>query len=352
MDYLNPKNGENLANIAKEYRITSFLKTQKAKKETEALAERIDDYRRLSYDDIVAKIKKEAKEQFYDIEDKVALRRALFEAVEKSYEDNYDFSRLSRSKQINKINANIREIVNRSTPKDLETIVKNYRRNGYEKYIEEEGKKAQAYQNMYQSMSDEELKDYISLHYDFRLSKNLLDAREEAISNVADKEGAELPLCMVDEAAEKAINRAVRYVVKQRLQSDPDKSLKERVRIRAKNAMETLNENANAAAMISTLGIVLGGSAFCGVINSGYPEFAIAAWAFTTPVIIAALSASYTRIVSKDDKESLEEADTLGLLKRRISAEKSRKQFYTYHNEMKKQYSGFQIEGGKNGLHQ
>jgi hypothetical protein len=202
-------------------------------------------------------------------------------------------------------------------------------------------------------MSEDELKDYITLHFNYRVCKNLLDARKEAIAKICDKKEVDLPLCMVDEVSTKAINREVRYVVRVSLQNEKQMSLKEKALAKARDAMITINENANAAAMFTTFGFLAGGITCFSLFNSGYePSVGIAAWAAVTPVVTAAISIAHRKLTISDNKDSLKEAETLGLLKRKIDAEKHRRLFYDYHNNLKKKYTSLKIEGGNNGLHQ
>jgi len=344
---------EVLKTIEREYRSRVDKAYGNSIKITKELVEMIQYYREHSYNEICDKIEDVAKKTFMTIDDNTAYKRALYENIKKQYEGSASYDNLSNEDKLNIINNEINKILPYASSEDVKNAANKYKQDKYNQYVQDETTNAQVLYELFNSIEAQEVKDYMALFQDFKYNEELLNARLESIKYVAKKSNKELPLCIEDEMSNKAVENEVRHAVRIEEQNDENKSLKERVRSKAKYILELLDENSNIAVKIGTVGFLTGGLASLGVFAlTKDSSLSLGTIIAASPLVIAALSVGYRKLSVRDDKDSVDESKLLGIFDRKVRAEQKERAFLDYDKYLKKKYSELKIEGGNNGLHQ
>lgn len=340
--------------IESEYSKRKTLADKLARFETKELVNLIDYYRSNPFEVIEENIKSKANTEFVNIDDNTALKRALFHKIEKYYEKNYyDFSRLSSEEKVGMIKKELYSYLEKMTPEEKIKAIDDYKKINYKKYINIELNNAKNLYNLFSFISVDEVKKYISLYYDFRIRENLLDARIAAIVRVAKEKNVDLPLFMVDKRSASAVDKESKKITNITDREGKNDSLKERVYKKAKEGAELIKDNTKMAIEISALGVLAGSISYMGLYGlTGNSTLSIASMIFTTPLVIAGLTATYRKVLIYDNQYAISEAKQSGVLERKTNYEKAKKRFSDYVEELKKKYLSMEIVGGNNGLHQ
>ena len=352
-DRLNVYDEEVINNIEKEFKGRIDKAYGNSIKTTKKLVDMIQFYREHSFNEVCDRIENIGKKTFLTIDDNSAFKSALYENFEKQYEGSVGYDNLTDIDKFKLINNEINKILPYTSREDKKNAADKYRQDKYNEYVQDETNNALILYELFNSIEAEEVKDYMALFQEFKYNEELLDARLESIRFVAKKTDKDLPLCLVDKMSTKAVENEVRHAVRIEEQNDDNKSLKDRVKARAKYILEVLEENSNIAAKISTAGFMIGGLASLGVFaitrDGGLSAATIAA---TSSFVIAALGVGYRKISIKDDKDSVDESKALGVFDRKVRVEQKERAFLDYDKYLKKKYSDLKIEGGNNGLQQ
>lgn len=340
--------------IESEYSTLKTKADRLARYETKELVNLIDYYRSTSFEDVESKIRKEAKANFIDIDDNTALRRGLFQKIENYYEKSYyDFSRLSQEEKLKLIKNEVESSIKYMEPEEKKKVIDNYRKNNYKKFLNIQLNNAKNLYDLYAYISVDEVKEYVSLFYDFRIRENLLDARIASVVNVAKKKNVDLPLSLVDKRSISAVDKESKKIISIDDREDKFDALKERAFNKAKEAVQFVRDNSRMTAEITALGVIIGSISYMGLYGlTGDQTLGTASMIFTTPLVIAGLTASYKKILKFDDQYAIDEAKHDGVLERKENYEKAKKKFVDYTDNLKKKYISMEIVGGNNGLHQ
>ena len=212
-DRLNIFDPKIMKEIEAEYSSRKRMADKLARYETKELVNFIDYYRSTSFEEIEARVKLEANTKFINIDDNIALKRGLFQNIEKYYEKNgYDFSRLSREEKRKMIQKEVDSHLDTLSPEEKKTIIENYKKNNYDRYLDIQLNNARCLYNLFGYISVEEVKDYISLFYDLRVRENLLEARNAAIEHVAKEKNVETQIYAIEEL-EKLVDDTVEFII-------------------------------------------------------------------------------------------------------------------------------------------
>lgn len=351
-DRLNIYDKDILEDIETVYRVEMYDAHDKAIEETKTLVESIKFYRTHTIDEVNAEQEKLANLMVSGIDDETALKRGLFEEIEKGYEENYSLSNLTDQARKSKIKDKVNDVLKIIDYDNKKRVIESYKQRVYEDYLKKESDIAFKLHELFNSMTIDEVKKYIDLFKQYRMSANLLEARENAIMTIAIEQNVEVPIFLDDKMCSEAVKKEARKIVSFKDQDGNDKSIKDKAFAKAKLGIEALKENRRLTDMFFAISLASGTLTAMGVLNlSNNMPLSIASWIFTSPVIFASLTAAYTKAGMVDDKASVDEARASGMLERNVDLERSSKNFYDFNNKLMEKYTSLHIEGGHNGLH-
>ena len=345
-------NAINLKRIEEEYKKRIIDSKKKAISETKEFVELIHYNRTHSYDEICKDIQSKAKKMYVDIDDYAALRSGLFQNIERNYEKNYDITRLTKQEIRSIVSGEIDKIIPTLNEDEKKKIIENYKRKNYNRYVHIESNKAFESHDLFNSISEEELKDFVSLFYDYRERDAFYEARVEAITKVCEDLKAGLPLCLDGEYEIKAVDNKIASITNIKDENEETKSFASRVKDSAKKGINAILDNPNTSLKISALSFVVGGIAYMLTYSSTLNlDYSVASWVFGTPVVAAGLATCYNIAAKHDDKIAIEESKKLGLFERKVKLKEKENAFLDYTNMLKDKYCTLEIEEGPDGLH-
>lgn len=352
LERLNCNNENVIKDIEVDFKKRIPNAKRKAILETKELVEFMHYYRTHSFGTVCTDIKNRAKKMFVDIDDEKAFRSGLFQNIQNSFTSRHDCSKLSEDEITAKVNDEINDLMKYITESDKTKIIENYKKNNYKHYVETESKKAFDLHDLFNEISEEEIKDYVDLFNKYRLSEALYDARVDSVVKVCSDIGTGLPLCLDDDYAIKAVDNKIASINKVEPVSEEKRNFIDKIKDANKKAMEVIYSNPSTSLKIGFLSWVAGGVASMSTIlatNNGL--LGGAAWLFTTPALIAGLSATYRAACKHDTNVAIDEAKKTGLFDRKEKFMRNEKNFLDYTNMLKEKYTSLHIEEGNNGLH-
>ena len=354
MEVLNIYGAKEKELIKKAYEKRKETVKANALRDVQTLVDGIRYYKGLSFEEIYKGIVKDASEIFGNIDDETAFKRGLYENLMNGYSNNPEYANLSEKQIHNKAINEMNNVMGNLLQEDKDRIISNYKKRNKEEYVEKKSAANFSNHEIFNSMSMEEIKEYIQCFYQARYRDNLYRAQRTAIYDVADELHKEVPVSLRDKRDQKAVTREVKHIIAINEIKQENKSLKDRIVLKTREALKAFRRNSYGYVGLIALGTIGGIDAAMIAARSGNEKI-LPAIAITAPAIAAALTISYSVISWQDDKEAIEEADKMGLLTKLVDAQTAKRDLIKYDQEMRDKYNRLIIEenkkGGKNGLH-